>query len=110
MKRRQSIAKDPEEETLNIGEAIVREVSCYASIWKMKPLTYVEAKRLKLAGKDLGSVVESMGKTVSKLDEIYHTIKALRNEHTKSMVSVVQWAEEKRSEGSNSYTSGESDR
>ncbi|PVH92477.1 hypothetical protein DM02DRAFT_677466 [Periconia macrospinosa] len=92
IKRQRSTEKDPEEESLNIEDTIARE-----------------AKRPKLTGKSLDSVVESMQKTVSKLDKIYLVVIALRKEHTKSMVDVVHWAENKRSEGSNSYTSGESD-
>ncbi|PVH90286.1 hypothetical protein DM02DRAFT_621098 [Periconia macrospinosa] len=79
MKRQRSTEKDPEEENLNVEDAITRET-----------------KRPKLAGKDLHSVVESMQKTACKLDSIYFMIMALREEHTKSMVDVIHWAENQR--------------
>ncbi|PVH90113.1 hypothetical protein DM02DRAFT_637061, partial [Periconia macrospinosa] len=70
-KRRRSTTKSPEQECLDIGEAIARE-----------------AKRPKTAGKDLDCVIRDMKETMKKIDELYYMAVALRKEHMKSMASV----------------------
>ncbi|PVH91234.1 hypothetical protein DM02DRAFT_664218 [Periconia macrospinosa] len=90
-KRHQSTTKSPEQECLDIGEAIARE-----------------AKRPKTAGKDLDCVIRGMKETMKKIDELYYMAVALRKEHMKSMASVEGLIENQRSTEMSSYVSGKS--
>ncbi|PVH91440.1 hypothetical protein DM02DRAFT_342711 [Periconia macrospinosa] len=95
MKRRHSTEADPEEESLNSGESLAREVSCYASIWKTKLLTYVKAKRPKLLTSvkaerlKLGFVFKSSQTSVIAYEKM---VLQYRMYLIKSMVDMVQQA------------------